>query len=102
MRRRPRSGLFGSTAFQRKTRLTRNYGQSPKCRSCRPERSIIIDYLQARRYLGSTILIPADADAGREVRLWDRFFDLYVHTPMQKFVSDRMRPESAKDPVGVN
>jgi glutathione S-transferase len=34
--------------------------------------------------------------------LWDRFFDLYVHTPMQKFVSDRMRPESAKDPVGVN
>lgn len=67
-----------------------------------PETSIIIDYLQAHRYLGSTILIPADADAGREVRLWDRFFDLYVHTPMQKFVSDRMRPESAKDPVGVN
>jgi len=67
-----------------------------------PETSIIIEYLQAHHHLGSTILIPAEADAAREVRLWDRFFDLYVHTPMQKFVSDRMRPESAKDPLGVN
>jgi glutathione S-transferase len=66
-----------------------------------PETSIIIEYLQAH-HPGSTILIPADADVAREVRLWDRFFDLYVHTPMQKFVSDRMRPESAKDLVGVN
>ena len=65
-----------------------------------PETSIIIDYLQAR-YPGATDLIPADADAAREVRLWDRFFDLYVHTPMQKFVSDRLRPEGAKDAAGV-
>jgi glutathione S-transferase len=65
-----------------------------------PETSIIIDYLQAH-HPGRAILIPADADAVREVRLWDRFFDLYVHTPMQKFVSDRLRPEGAKDAVGV-
>jgi len=65
-----------------------------------PETSIIIDYLQAH-HPGSIILIPADADAAREVRLWDRFFDLYVHTPMQKLVSDRLRPEDAKDPFGV-
>jgi glutathione S-transferase len=64
-----------------------------------PETSIIIDYLQAH-HPGSTILIPADADAAREVRLWDRFFDLYVHAPMQKFVSDRLRPEG-KDATGV-
>ena len=65
-----------------------------------PETSIIIDYLQAR-HPGRAILIPADADAVREVRLWDRFFDLYVHTPMQKFVSDRLRAQGAKDAVGV-
>ena len=65
-----------------------------------PETSIIIEYLQAH-HPGSAVLIPADADAARGVRLWDRFFDLYIHTPMQKFVSDRMRPEGAKDPFGV-
>ena len=65
-----------------------------------PETSIIIDYLQAH-HPGSAVLIPAEGDAAREVRLWDRVFDLYVQTPMQKFVSDRMRPEGAKDPVGV-
>ena len=65
-----------------------------------PETSIIIDYLQAH-HPGAAVLIPADDDAAREVRLWDRFFDLYVHAPMQKFVSDRMRPQHAKDPYGV-
>ena len=66
-----------------------------------PETSIIIEYLQAH-HPGSMALIPSDGDAAREVRLWDRFFDLYLQTPMQKFVSDRMRPENAKDPVGVD
>jgi glutathione S-transferase len=65
-----------------------------------PETSIIIEYLQTH-HSGSAMLIPADIDAAREVRLWDRFFDLYVHVPMQKFVSDRLRPEGAKDAVGV-
>ena len=40
-----------------------------------PETSIIIDYLQAR-HPGEMNLIPADSDEAREVRLWDRFFDL--------------------------
>src|ERR1700749_4374556 len=65
-----------------------------------PESSIIIEYLQAH-HAGSAVLIPVDGDAAREVRLWDRFFDLYVHAPMQKFVSDRLRPEGTKDAVGV-
>jgi glutathione S-transferase len=65
-----------------------------------PETSIIIDHLQAN-HPGSAVLIPADGDTAREVRLWDRFFDLYLHTPMQKFVSDRLRPEGARDSVGV-
>jgi glutathione S-transferase len=65
-----------------------------------PETSIIIDYLRDHRP-GPIRLIPADSDAAREVRFWDRFFDLYVHTPMQKLVSDRLRPEDSKDPFGV-
>lgn len=66
-----------------------------------PETSNIIEYLQAH-HPGSARLIPADGEAAREVRLWDRFFDLYLHTPMQKFVSDRLRPVGAKDGAGVD
>ncbi len=65
------------------------------------ETSIIIDHLQAH-HSGSVILIPQDGEAAREVRFWDRFFDLYVHTPMGKFVTDRLRTENTKDPIGVN
>jgi glutathione S-transferase len=63
-----------------------------------PETSIIIDYLNAR--FGGR-LIPANADAALEVRLQDRFFDLYVHTPMGVFTWDLLRPEGQRDPYGV-
>jgi glutathione S-transferase len=33
--------------------------------------------------------------------LRDRFFDLYVHEPMQKIVTDRLRPAGKNDPYGV-
>jgi glutathione S-transferase len=65
-----------------------------------PETSIIIDYLD-QYYPGPARMIPADPDLAREVRLWDRIFDLYVSTPMQKHVSDRLQPEGQKDPAGV-
>ena len=65
-----------------------------------PESSIIIEYL-ARHYPGPAPLLPADPDAARRVRLADRFYDLYVHNPMQKIVGDRLRPADAKDPHGV-
>jgi glutathione S-transferase len=35
------------------------------------------------------------------VRLWDRFYDLHVSLPMQKIVTDRIRPHGANDPHGV-
>lgn len=55
-----------------------------------PESSVIIEYLD--HYCpGRQQLIPDDADSALEVRLWDRFFDLYVHTPMQQIVADRIR-----------
>jgi glutathione S-transferase len=65
-----------------------------------PESSIIIEYLD-RHYPGKTQFIPADAERARGVRLSDRFYDLYVHEPMQKIVGDRLRPADKKDPHGV-
>jgi glutathione S-transferase len=65
-----------------------------------PETSIIIEYL-ARHYPGAVALLPEDEEAQLEARLWDRFFDLYIHVPMQKIVLDRMRAEGSKDPVGL-
>jgi glutathione S-transferase len=66
-----------------------------------PETSIIIEYLD-RHYPGRTRLLPNEADRALSVRLWDRFFDLYIQTPMQKIVGDRIRPEGATDPHGLN
>ena len=65
-----------------------------------PESTVIIEYLD-RHYPGRTKLIPADVDRAWQTRLRDRFYDLYVHEPMQKIVGDRLRPEGKKDPHGV-
>jgi glutathione S-transferase len=65
-----------------------------------PESSIIIEYL-AQLYPGNATLVPADADAARQVRMRDRFFDLHIHLHMQKVVGDRLRAKGEKDPVGV-
>jgi glutathione S-transferase len=65
-----------------------------------PEASIIIEYLQ-QHYPGRTSLIPRDPDSQLQARLWDRFFDLYVHTPLQKLVNDRLRTAGQQDPTGA-
>ncbi|WP_027579750.1 glutathione S-transferase family protein [Bradyrhizobium sp. Ai1a-2] len=65
-----------------------------------PESSVIIDYLD-RHYPGRTKFIPAEADLSWQTRLRDRFYDLYVHLPMQRIVGDRLRPAESKDPFGV-
>ena len=65
-----------------------------------PESTTIIEYL-AERYPGGTRLIPTDLTAANAVRAADRFYDLHVHTHMQKIVGDRLRPAGAKDPHGV-
>ena len=64
-----------------------------------PESSIIIEYLNSR-FGGS--LIPTDAMGGLDVRLQDRFFDIYVHTPMGVFTWDLLRPKESRDPYGVH
>ena len=65
-----------------------------------PELSIIIEYL-AQHYPGRGELVPADPDLARQTRLRDRFYDLYVHEPMQKIVVDKLRPAGKNDPFGV-
>ena len=61
-----------------------------------PETSIQIEYLD-RHHPGPLRLLPEDADARLEVRLWDRVFDLHVMTPMQRFIAQQLRPEAERD-----
>jgi len=65
-----------------------------------PETSIIIEYLD-RYYRGPTRFISDDPGLALQTRLRDRFYDLYVHLPMQKIVGNRLRADANKDPHGV-
>lgn len=65
-----------------------------------PEATVIIDYLDTY-YPGPTRFVPEDPERAWQTRLSDRFYDLYVHEPMQRIVGDRLRPDGSKDPFGV-
>ncbi len=65
------------------------------------ESSIIIEHLMLH-HPGRTRLIPEDPHAALEVRMLDRFFDLYVMTPMQKIVGDALRAPEHRDRYGVS
>jgi glutathione S-transferase len=65
-----------------------------------PETSIIIEWLD-HHHRGATRFLPEDPDLAREVRLWDRIYDLYVQQPMQRIVFDRIRPPEQRFPTGV-
>lgn len=65
-----------------------------------PETSIMIEYLD-RHYPGSQPLLPSDADARLDARLWDRLLDCYVMTPMQRIVANQLRPEAERDARGA-
>ncbi|WP_309645241.1 glutathione S-transferase family protein [Phenylobacterium sp.] len=65
-----------------------------------PEATIIIEYLDAH-YPGAVRFLPPNPDLAWRARLRDRFYDLHVQDPMQRIVSDRLRPADAKDPTGV-
>ena len=64
------------------------------------EATVIIEYLDVH-YAGARKMVPADADRAWQARMWDRFFDLYVHVQMQKIVGDHLRPAVARDTFGV-
>ena len=63
------------------------------------ESTVIIEHLQAH-HPGPNRWIP-EGDVGRHVRFLDRFFDIYVMTPMQRIVAEHFRPQGAADPYGV-
>ena len=65
------------------------------------ETSVILDYLDLH-YPGPVRFAPTDADLAWRTRFWDRFFDHYIHHPMQRIVADRLRPPEAKDGFGVD
>ena len=65
-----------------------------------PESSVVIEYL-GEHYPGRTKLLPADPDLALQTRLQDRFYDLYMNVPMQKVVTDKLRPAGKNDPHGV-
>jgi glutathione S-transferase len=65
-----------------------------------PESTSIIEYL-AQHYPGRVRLIPEPADAALEVRALDRFYDLNIHVPTQKIITDRIRPAGKNDAFGV-
>jgi glutathione S-transferase len=64
------------------------------------ESSIIIEYLDQHRP-GRTRFLPTDQEHALETRMRDRFFDLYVNVPVQKIVTDKLRPEGMNDLHGV-
>ena len=66
-----------------------------------PESSVIIEYLALHR-AGPEALLPENPVAALDVRRLDRFFEVYMTSPMQKIVLDRIRPAESKDPLGVD
>ncbi|HSW17588.1 MAG TPA: glutathione S-transferase family protein [Ramlibacter sp.] len=67
-----------------------------------PETSVIIEYLTQRHAPRDQQLLPADPEAGLEVRLMDRLLDLYVMVPMQAIVADRLRAEQDRNAIAVD
>ncbi len=66
-----------------------------------PESSSVLEYAE-QHYARTPQLFPADPDLSRETKMRDRFYDLYVNTPMGKIVTDKLRPEGKQDPYGVD
>jgi glutathione S-transferase len=63
------------------------------------EASIIIEHLDVN-HPGAVMLIPEDKDIALQVRMMDRVFDNYVMAPMQKIVTDPLRPQADRDAYG--
>jgi glutathione S-transferase len=65
-----------------------------------PESTILLESL-ALRYPSARWLLAIDATRALRTRALDRFFDTYIHEPMQKIVGDRLQGAAEHDPVGV-
>ena len=67
-----------------------------------PETSIIVEHLSRDHADAERSLLPAEVGACLETRLMDRVLDLYVMTPVQAIVGDRLRAELDRDPIAVS
>lgn len=65
------------------------------------EATSIIEHL-ALRHPGSITLIPSDPALAADVRMMDRVFDNYVSTPLQRIVSNAIRPEEGRSAYDVH
>ncbi len=63
------------------------------------ELSIQIEWLDSLP--GGAKFVPANPKHALDVRTWDRFLDLYIHSVMQRIVGDRLRPKDQRDAYGV-
>lgn len=66
----------------------------------RAESSIMLEHLALTK-ASARWLLPMDPMRALETRAMDRFFDTYLHGPMQQIVADRLRTPETKDPTGV-
>lgn len=64
------------------------------------ESTIVVEYLD-RFHPGPVRFLPDDPDAALKAREMDRIYDHYIQHPMQKIVTDRLRPEESRDLLGV-
>ena len=101
----PRDVNLGDPAEREEFRKVWPIGKFPVLRDAArnrtvPESTTIIEYL-TQYYPGPTQLIPSDAELAAQVRSLDRFYDLYIHDPMQRIVGDRLRLAAQRDPLGV-
>lgn len=64
------------------------------------EATCVIEYLDAL-VPEAARMVPAEPQAALEVRMLDRCFDNYIHTPMQQIVGDALRPAADRDALGV-
>jgi glutathione S-transferase len=63
------------------------------------ESTIILEYLD--QHYGPERLVPRDPGRALACRFADRFYDTYIHVPMQKVVVDTFRPDGQHDLLGV-
>ena len=63
------------------------------------ESTTIIEYLALHH--GAGALCPGEPQQAVQVRAQDRFCDWHLELPMQKIVTDRLRPPGAQDAYGV-
>jgi glutathione S-transferase len=64
------------------------------------ESSVIIEHLDLH-HPGPVRFLPEDREAALEVRMLDRIFDNHVMAPMQRVVSDALRPPERRDRTEV-